>query len=352
MFELLGILFGLALHNGITLPVNLPLSFYRELLNDRSIPNIYALDDEGEVQLADLQDGWPALHRSFLAMLKQQEAPLYVDYVFPVDANGLRLTITSQIRDGKSVLLVHDVTSDSHQRRTSSTNTRYGISNGETDDTGTYVTAADNDRYQVDGGSADLLFRGGANFINWPGWSFIPSSEEPAPVTNDNKQSYVKDYASWVIKTSVKPQCTAFKKGFSTVLPICLIQFLSAEQLKNTFEGTTKLSIPDLQKATRYQGYDPTSKYIQSFWKIVNSWREERQKGLLKFVTAAERIPIGGAGSLTFIIERTDFGDPEQLPTSSTCFGTLRLPRYSSPEVLESKLRMAIEYGGEGFGSA
>ena len=42
----------------------------------------------------------------------------------------------------------------------------------------------------------------------------------------------------------------------------------------------------------------------------------------------------------------------ELLPTSSTCFGTLYLPRYKDEETLERKLGIALEFGGVGFGTA
>jgi hypothetical protein len=44
--------------------------------------------------------------------------------------------------------------------------------------------------------------------------------------------------------------------------------------------------------------------------------------------------------------------ETELLPTSSTCFGTLYLPRYKDEETLERKLGIALEFGGVGFGTA
>ena len=44
--------------------------------------------------------------------------------------------------------------------------------------------------------------------------------------------------------------------------------------------------------------------------------------------------------------------DVQLLPTSSTCFGTLYLPRYKDEATLERKLGIALEFGGVGFGTA
>jgi len=53
---------------------------------------------------------------------------------------------------------------------------------------------------------------------------------------------------------------------------------------------------------------------------------------------------------LVFKIARASVPEAE-LPTSSTCFGTLHLPRYPTKEMLERKLTMAVEMGAEGFGN-
>ena len=96
---------------------------------------------------------------------------------------------------------------------------------------------------------------------------------------------------------------------------------------------------------------------------MLTRWPAEKQKALLKFVTAAERIPVTGASALTFRVQQSvpshrsvGAGAGEEavqlLPTSSTCFGTLYLPRYKDEETLERKLGIALEFGGVGFGTA
>lgn len=66
-----------------------------------------------------------------------------------------------------------------------------------------------------------------------------------------------------------------------------------------------------LQRNTKYQQYDAREPYIKTFWSIVHGWPPAKQRGLLKFVTAAERIPVTGFANVTFIISKSNFGDPE-----------------------------------------
>lgn len=58
-FELVGMLFGLAIYNGITLPVNFPLALYRELTSR---------DQSAE---PDISDRWPDVARSLQSILDE-----------------------------------------------------------------------------------------------------------------------------------------------------------------------------------------------------------------------------------------------------------------------------------------
>lgn len=79
MFELFGLLVALAAYNGITIPVNFPLALYKHLLD---IPC---------TELRDIQDGWPDIARSLQSI--KDGAYEGLEYVFPLEANGLRMSV-------------------------------------------------------------------------------------------------------------------------------------------------------------------------------------------------------------------------------------------------------------------
>ena len=186
----------------------------------------------------------------------------------------------------------------------------------------------------------------------WPGWYLVKDQLTlPIEVTSANKLQYVQAYITWLTFASVAPQWHAFKTGFFSIIDQSTFGMLTARDLHSILEGSTHLDIAELRRVTEYDGFDSKSKYIQCFWRLVASWSEEKQKQLLKFVTAAERIPAGGASNITFKIQRAMPESLDHLPTSSTCFGTLLLPKYASVEILEKKLSAAIKYGMEGFGT-
>lgn len=79
MFELFGLLVALALYNGITIPVNFPRALYNHLLGLQC------------TELNDIQDGWPEIKRSLQSI--KDGAYEGLDYEFPLEANGLRMSI-------------------------------------------------------------------------------------------------------------------------------------------------------------------------------------------------------------------------------------------------------------------
>lgn len=334
MFELFGLLLALAickhdrhylLHlpwarictnacfpsdNGITLPVRLPRVLYH-VLCDVELPQ----------PLAMIEDAWPTLARSLRSLLSEFVEDL--EYAFPLEANGLRLSCLhvgnrhALLTGGRSELCIHTASPSS----------------------------------SACGAMPDITDMEHA----WPGWKLTMSTSaaEPPAVTPEHVEDYINAYSQWLCFDSVLPQLEAFIHGFrsSALIDSQTLSLLSPSHLQAYVEGMDMLNIHDLKAAVRYDGYVPTQKYILAFWRVVASWPPEKQKLLLKFVTATERIPISGASSLTFIIKRAYPETLQALPTSSTCFGTLMLPRYPSTEIMAEKLSLALKFGAEGFGA-
>ena len=76
------------------------------------------------------------------------------------------------------------------------------------------------------------------------------------------------------------------------------------EALQTVIEGTQEIDVDELQKTARYEGYNPEDRTIKDFWTIVREFTVEQRRHLLAFVTASERVPVNGLGSIAFIIQR------------------------------------------------
>ena len=325
MFELCGLLFGLAIYNGITLPVNFPVALYANLI------------PKGRSWDFMIHDRWPEETRSLQSIVREDIPG--VEAVVPLEANGLRLSIfanadTDKDDDGNVTTIAHVVEASRivhHQSH-----------EGNESETGHRESGSATKPLEVDIESIETA---------WPGWRLRKAEIPPAEVTPYNKEVYAQLYSTWLSWGSVAPQFSAFEKGFRTIIDEHSTDFLTLEALTDIVEGTKHLDINALMRATEYENYDSNSRYIRNFWRLATSWPEEKQRQLLKFVTAIERMPAGGAHNFTFKIERQRPDDPDKLPTSSTCFRTLYLPKYPSMEVLDRKLSLAFEYGLEGFGT-
>ena len=111
------------------------------------------------------------------------------------------------------------------------------------------------------------------------------------------------------------------------------------------------ISVEELRNHTRYSGgYFSADRRIGWFWTVVSEFSEADKSLLLKFVTSCERPPSLGFASLQppFTIQKVDCSDDSRLPTSSTCFNTLKLPTYTSLQVFKEKLLLSIR-SGAGF---
>ncbi|CAB0012094.1 unnamed protein product [Nesidiocoris tenuis] len=168
------------------------------------------------------------------------------------------------------------------------------------------------------------------------------------PVTNDNRQEYVRLYLDWVLNTAIYEQFRAFYLGFHSVCASNALIMLRAEEVEMLVCGSPALDLNELRKVTEYDGYKPDQLIISDFWEVLNSLDDELKKKFLLFTTGSDRVPVGGMGEMTFKVTRTN-QDPGNLPEAHTCFNQLVLPQYGSKDVLKEKLIIAIS-NAEGFG--
>jgi len=82
-------------------------------------------------------------------------------------------------------------------------------------------------------------------------------------------------------------------------------QLLTPRLLQSLIEGQQDLDIDGLQRVAGYEdGYTARHPYIRDFWAIVKSYEPEKQRRLLEFVTASDRVPVNGVESVVFCVTR------------------------------------------------
>ncbi|KAM0331428.1 hypothetical protein ACHAQA_003101 [Verticillium albo-atrum] len=184
--------------------------------------------------------------------------------------------------------------------------------------------------------------------------SLAAQNPEDAPlVTDENRNAYVSDYIRYLTDVSVRPQFEAFSRGFRACLHPKSLGLLTPPLLQSVVEGVQDIDIAELRRYTRYVGWDASHRAVRDFWSIVKRYDDTMKRRLLEFVTASDRVPVGGMRNLQFVVQKNgeEEGDGGHLPTAYTCYGTLLLPEYESKDVLRQRLAMALE-NSKGFGFA
>jgi E3 ubiquitin-protein ligase TRIP12 len=103
-------------------------------------------------------------------------------------------------------------------------------------------------------------------------------------------------------------------------------------------------------------GYSHDSSQVQNLVDVMCELTPEQQRQFLLFVCGTPKLPIGGFKSLNprMTVVRKENDDDSipadhYLPSVMTCANYIKLPAYSSKEVLRERLMMAIAEGQSAF---
>ena len=139
---------------------------------------------------------------------------------------------------------------------------------------------------------------------------------EPSSITKQNRRQYVEDYILWLTHRSVSPQYKAFEKGFYTCLDCKAVTLFTPDSLKLLVEGSQEIDVDALEQTATYEGYSVEDGLIKDFWHVVRSFSPDQLRSLLEFVTASDRVPFDGLGSINFTIQKN--GDDDEVSVSHT----------------------------------
>lgn len=176
------------------------------------------------------------------------------------------------------------------------------------------------------------------------------------PVTNENRLLYIAYVVRHRLQIQPYELTQAFLRGLGQIINPSWLSMFNQAELQTLISGeTSEININDLRDHTQYGGLyvigddgleHPT---IKMFWDVMEEFKDEDRRKVLKYVTSTPRAPLLGFAQLNppFSI-RDGTSDEERLPSASTCVNLLKLPRYQSKERLRDKLLYAVN-AGAGF---
>ncbi|OMJ93874.1 hypothetical protein SteCoe_3065 [Stentor coeruleus] len=171
---------------------------------------------------------------------------------------------------------------------------------------------------------------------------------ENIPVTNENREEFVRLYVNWWLNDGIETIFNEFKNGFLKICAGDVIKWFKPQELELLICGNPVLDFKELESVTKYEGYTKDTPIIKYFWEVIHELSLEEKKKFLCFVTGSDRAPINGLGNMDLIIAKNG-PDSDRLMTAHTCFNYLLLPEYQSKEKMKKLIILAIE-NASGFG--
>ncbi|KAJ2492143.1 Ubiquitin fusion degradation protein 4 [Coemansia sp. RSA 2050] len=179
------------------------------------------------------------------------------------------------------------------------------------------------------------------------------------PVTISNVHTYVDLVARWILDLGIRSQVEAFCAGFDKVFPCRdLLVFTPAElcRIVGPSSESEDWSGATLRSAIKAEhGYSLASPAVQMFLGFMESLDGPDRRSFLRFVTGAPRLPLGGFRALhpplTLVQKMSEapLSPDDCLPSVMTCANFIKLPNYSSLEVLKRRWGHAVAEGQQSF---
>ncbi|KAK9450260.1 uncharacterized protein V1518DRAFT_372191 [Limtongia smithiae] len=192
-----------------------------------------------------------------------------------------------------------------------------------------------------------------------PGYPDYELIEDGANVdlTIENVELYIERTMDALMGSGVEKQLSAFRTGFSSEFAYRALEaFLPSELVAMCGGSDEAWSLQTLFNNVKADhGYTMSSITIHNLLEIMADFTRDERRSFLSFVTGSPNLPIGGFRALSpaFTIVCRQHEPPlkpdHYLPSVMTCANYLKLPDYSSKEILKRRLLFAMHEGGGSF---
>ena len=162
------------------------------------------------------------------------------------------------------------------------------------------------------------------------------------PVTSENYIKYVELCQRYRIDELKDSAC--HRTGMSTIVPVGMLNLWTWEELELNVCGKKGFDIELLKEHTD-QGVIRKQLAISRILQSLENLDEEERENFLRFCWGRSRLPVAKDGWTHKFAVHPKSGDDNALPTGHTCFFQIDIPRYSSQEILEKRLRTAVKWG-------
>ncbi len=177
----------------------------------------------------------------------------------------------------------------------------------------------------------------------------IPNGENIS-VNRDNLGEYIDLMTRFLLVDGIEKQFMAFRDGFDSVFPIESLKCFDPLELQLLISGdqSPTWTYDEILNYTEPKlGYTKESAGFQRFVNVMCSMNDQERKTFVQFLTGCSSLPPGGLANLhpRLTVVRKE-GNDSSYPSVNTCVHYLKLPEYSSEEVLKQQLSIACQEKG------
>ena len=172
------------------------------------------------------------------------------------------------------------------------------------------------------------------------------------PVTWANRDQYIAGLKELRLgELNAKSRTDAVRRGMARIIPPQLLNVLGARDLELRCCGLPDVDIPYLRQHTTYSvGLGETDPHVVFFWNALEGFSPEELRMFIKFACNQERIPTGGGDAKTHVPPYpmkiappvSSSGGDNRMIRAETCMFMIKLPQYSSQEIMTARLKAAV----------
>jgi hypothetical protein len=184
-----------------------------------------------------------------------------------------------------------------------------------------------------------------SNVFQYRGYELVEDGAN-VEVTLGNVDDYVEKVLDFHLNTGIRPQIEALRDGFNLVCPLNALSVFTPAKFLVVLCGdqSPQWTLEELQKYTvPKNGYTHDSTTFKRFIHVLVEMDPVQRKSFLQFATGCSSLPPGGLANLhppLTIVRKSESGDGAY-PSVNTCVHYLKVPDYSSKELLRERLLSA-----------
>jgi len=156
------------------------------------------------------------------------------------------------------------------------------------------------------------------------------------------------EYCDLVIETQMHAydkQIKAIREGMAYIIPLNILEgSFTWQQLEQLVCGKPEMNVDLLKSQTEF-ALDRNDFRSIFLFKLLSDMGPEEQSLFLRFCWGRTRLPLSATGfnGKKFKIDSLSRANPDQqLPEACTCFFTLKLPMYTTTDIMKDKIIYAI----------